>query len=153
MNQKIKYIISGFLIAVVMELTAIFTTFLLMTNDNEMIYHETELPNGKQIKITMCNLVWGIEHSERTESADCFEIEYIMSSPNQDDNQRDKEALEVFELIKPISEQWKIKKAALLAFPTLKRKGTYYVYSLDKDENGKWSSYKVNKANVHINDK
>ena len=116
-----------------------------------MTFHEQMLPSGKTIKITMCNFVWGVEHSDRLTSQDCFAVEYVMSSPDSTQEAQDREAMEVFELIRPISEEWKIDKAELIAFPTLKRKGVYYIYALDRNPDGAWD-YKRHSAKVHIND-
>jgi len=151
MNIKLKFLVLGFFAACIFGVVCILGFFLLFTSDNTMTYHEQILPSGKTIKVTMCNLVWGVEHSDRFPNQDCFAIEYVMSSPDPNQEAKDQEAMEVFELIRPISEQWKIDKAELLAFPTLKRKGTYYIYALERNPNGKWD-YKWHSAKVHVND-
>jgi|WetSurMetagenome_2_1015567.scaffolds.fasta_scaffold54130_2 hypothetical protein len=117
----------------------------------DMSFHEQTMPSGKPIRITMCSLASGGEHNDRYPDEDCFTIEYVMSSPEVAQEAKDREAMEVFELIRPISEEWKIAKAEVIAFPTLKRKGIYYVYSLKLTPAGKWD-YRRDSAKVHSND-
>ncbi|KGF71819.1 hypothetical protein DO97_15080 [Neosynechococcus sphagnicola sy1] len=74
-----------------------------------------------------------------------------MSSPDLDQQSRDREAIEVFELIRPISEQWGFDKSELYAFPKTKRKGIYYIYTLKRNPDGKWA-YEQHLSKVHIND-
>ena len=151
MNIKVKFFALGFFVAYVFGIGSILGFFFFLSSDNTMAFHEQILPSGKTLKITMCNFVWGIEHSDRFPNQDCFAIEYVMSSSDSSQDVQDREAMEVFELIRPISEQWKIDKAELSAFPTLKRKGIYYIYTLERNLHGKWD-YKRHLAKVHIND-
>ena len=150
MKIKIKYLAIGFFAACILGIVCMIS-FSLFENDSNMTFHEQNLPSGKSIKITMCNFVWGGEHNERFANQDCFAIEYVMSSPNITQDAKDREAIEVFELIRPISEQWKINIAEVISFPTMKRKGMYYIYSLNRTPNGTWD-YRRDSAKVHIND-
>jgi len=151
MKIKIKYFAFGFLIACLVGIGFMIGFSLLYENNRDMTYHEQILPSGKSIKITMCDFVWGVEHNDRFANQDCFALEYVMSTADSSQPIQDREALEVFELIRPISEQWKISKAELSAFPTLKRKGIYYIYALEQNTNGHWD-YKRYSAIVHKND-
>ena len=151
MKIKIKYFAFGFLIACLVGIGFMIGFSLLYENNRDMTYHEQILPSGKSIKITMCDFVWGVEHNDRFANQDCFALEYVMSTADSSQTVQDREALEVFELIRPISEQWKINKAELSAFPTLKRKGVYYIYALERNANCQWD-YKRYSAKVHKND-
>jgi hypothetical protein len=150
MKIQIKFFVLG-VIACLLGVGSILGLMLFISSDITMTFHEQMLPSGKSIKVTRCNLVWGVEHADRFPNRDCFALEYIMSLPNSDQQVRDREAMEVFELIRPISEQWGLDKAELYAFPTTKRKGIYYIYTLKRNSDGKWA-YEQHPAKVHIND-
>ena len=154
MKNNATWFIIGFSTAALLGIVVIACLFMALTAGvrSDMIYHTTILPSGKTAKITMCNLVWGVEHSDRNASDDCFEIEYVMSEPHLDSVSRHNESVALFELIKPISDLWQINHALVVAFPTLQRKGTYYINSVDKQPDGTWI-FKESKAKVHINDK
>lgn len=151
MNVKFKFFVLGFFTACILGAGCILGFLFFFSSDNTMTFHEQILPSGKTTKVTMCNFVWGVEHSDRFPNRDCFAIEYVMSSPDSTEEAKDQEAMEVFELIRPISEQWRIDKAQVSAFPTLKRKGIYYIYFLERNPNGKWD-YRRQSAKVHLND-
>jgi hypothetical protein len=151
MKIKIIYFLSGLLVACLLGVGFMIGFSLLYENNRDMTFHEQIFPSGKPIKITMCDFVWGVEHNDRFANQDCFALEYVMSTADSSQEAQSREALEVFELIRPISEQWKINKAELSAFPTLKRKGVYYIYALERNPNGHWD-YKRYSAKVHIND-
>lgn len=63
----------------------------------------------------------------------------ISANPQADAQKREREALEVFELIRPTSELWGFTSAELSGFPTLTRKGHYYFYAFNRGPDGKWS--------------
>jgi hypothetical protein len=151
MNFKLRSFICGFIAAIVLGIGGMAAFSYFYNHEADMSYHAQVLSSGKTIKVTMCNFLWGGEHSDRYPDRDLFGIEYVMSCPDSSQEVRDREALEVFELIRPISEQWKMVKAEVTAFPTLKRKGTYYVYLLEKNQQGKWD-YKRYEAKVHNGD-
>jgi hypothetical protein len=47
--------------------------------------------------------------------------------------------MEVFELIRPISEHWGFRSASLLAFRTVHCGGDYDLFMFKRAEDGKWS--------------
>jgi hypothetical protein len=104
------------------------------------IWHDQVLPSGKTIKVTSFSLVWGIEHDVRDASKDCLQLEFVWTNPAADAAAQEREALEVFELIRPASELWQFKTAVLSAFPTLERKGRHSFFSFTRGADGKWSS-------------
>src|SRR5262252_4251248 len=85
--------------------------------------HDVVLASGKTIKITACHFAWGVEHDERHVSQDSFALEYVSTVPHTDLAAVDRETVEVFELIRPISETWGLKIAGVAAFPGVQRKG------------------------------
>jgi hypothetical protein len=120
---------------------AIVLAFLsLAACSNQPIWHDQVLPSGKTIKVTSFNLVWGIEHDDRDASRDCLQLEFVWSNPAADAAAEEREALEVFELIRPASELWQFKSAVVSAFPTLERKGRHSFFSFTRGADGKWSS-------------
>ena len=97
------------------------------------------------------NLVWGVEHGERRSGDDSFALEYVSSVANGDQTALDQETLEVFELIRPVSELWGFDHATISVFPTRQRKGKYYMYAFTRAPDGKWP-FSRHSAKVHIND-
>lgn len=102
-------------------------------------WHAESLPSGNTIKVTSFNLVWGAEHDEHTLGKDCFAIEYVTSYPNADAKQREAEAAEAFELVRPASEQWGFREATVAAIPTLDHRGLYDLYWYQRQADGHWS--------------
>ena len=97
--------------------------FLFVGRDIQPIFRDQVLASGKIVKVTSFNLVWGIEHGERRNRDDSFALEYVSSATVGDETALDQEIVEVFELIRPISEQWGFKGATISAFPTTQRIG------------------------------
>lgn len=104
------------------------------------VWHEETLSSGAKIKVTSFNLVWGAEHDDHALGGDCFSIEYVVSDPGADVQHREAEAALVFELLRPVSEQWAFSSAQMLAFPTLERRGRYDLYLFERQADGHWSS-------------
>lgn len=100
---------------------------------------EQRLPSGKQIKVTSCLLVWGVEHEERHPNQDSFALEYVSTVLNSAPQDLDQEALEVFELIRPISERWGFSTATVSAFPSAERTGPYAIFIFSRSAAGPWS--------------
>ena len=46
---------------------------------------------------------------------------------------------QVFELIRPISEQWGFTTASVAAFPSPERSGKYAVFTFSRSSDGRWS--------------
>src|SRR5215472_7773854 len=74
-------------------------------------WHPETLASGETIKVTSFNLVWGAEHDDHVLGKDCFAIEYVTSLADADAKRREAEAAEVFELVRPASEQWGFREA------------------------------------------
>jgi hypothetical protein len=119
------------------------------------VYHspwrEQRLPSGRHVKVTSFNLVWGAEHDDHALGGDCFSIEYVTTKPEADPKTRAQEAVEVFELIRPVAELWGFKSAELAGFPTVVRKGHYDFYLFVRGANGEWS-FTVEPRKVFAND-
>lgn len=150
MKAQLKFFLLGLLTAVLLFVGAFFSLFFVAGNQSA-IFREQRLASGKIIKVTSFLLAWGIEHNERFPEQDSLSLEYVSSMPDADSELIDKEALEVFELVRPISEQWGFKNATLSAFPSTARKGQYYIFSFKQTPNGSWS-FQRSTAKVHIND-
>src|SRR5262245_37349801 len=90
--------------------------------------HEQRLASGKVVKVVSCLLAWGVEHDERHPDQDAFALEYVTALPREKPQQLEQEALEVFELIRPLSEQWGMTLATVAALRTPERTGTWDVY-------------------------
>jgi hypothetical protein len=103
------------------------------------LWHDQKLPSGKTIKVTSFNLVWGVEHDERDINKDSFALEYVSANPQAEATRREAEAVDVFELVRPISEQWGFRSASIAGFPTVERKGRYDVYQFVRQPDGHWS--------------
>jgi hypothetical protein len=115
------------------------------------IWHDQVLPSGKTIKVTSFHLVWGVEHDERDTGKDCFSLEFVSADPTAERAAKDREALEVFELIRPASELWGFKTAIVSGFPALERKGRYEIFTFTRGADGRWSVVRQS-AKVFAND-
>ena len=101
--------------------------------------HEQRLASGRVVKVVSCLLAWGVEHDERHPDQDAFALEYLSALPREQPRQLEQEALEVFELIRPLSEQWGLKLATVAALRTPERTGTWDVFVFRRSESGDWS--------------
>jgi hypothetical protein len=99
------------------------------------------LPSGKVVAVTSLLLVWGVEHDERHPEGDSFALEYVSPSITAAPAALDQEALEVFELIRPVSEQWGFDTATISAFPSPERTGKYevFVFSRSTESSRSWT--------------
>ena len=150
MKLQIKSLIVGFVLAYLI-LCALLTAFVMINVDKHMIFREQHLASGKSIKVTSFHMVWGIKHDERYTRKDSFQLEHVSSNSNGDEQILDQETLEVFELIRPISELWGFNNAYVSAFPTTERKGKYYIFNFTRDSNGKWN-FDRKLSKVFVND-
>lgn len=104
-------------------------------------WHAETLASGKTVKVTSFNLVWGAEQDpEHTLGKDCFAIAFVMSDAHADVAARDAEAAEVFELVRPASEQWGFSEATVSAIPTLDYRGQYDLYWYRQGADKRWSA-------------
>jgi hypothetical protein len=124
---------------------------LLCCSGFHTLWHDQVLPSGKTIKVTSFHLVWGIEHDERNADNDSFALEYVSAVPKADLAAQEQEALEVFELIRPVSELWGFKSAYISGFATVERKGGYEIFTFKRGPDGQWS-FTRQSAKVFAND-
>ena len=103
------------------------------------LVHEQRLPSGRVVKIISCMFAWGVEHDERHADQDGFALEYLSATPRERSQDLEREALEVFELIRPTSEQWGLSSATVTALRTPERTGTYDVFAFTRSAAGTWS--------------
>ena len=150
MKIQIKSAAFGFVLACLLLLAALAGLWFL-EGDSRPIFRDHILPSGKTIKITSFNLVWGVYHEERKTNDDNFQVEYVSSFAHEDQRALNQEALEVFELIRPVSEQWGFNSATISIFPTIQRKGRYYIYAFTRAPDGTWTFIR-HSAKVYIND-
>jgi hypothetical protein len=78
-------------------------------------------------------------------------LEYVSTVPHTDLAAVDRETVETFELIRPISELWGLNVANVSAFPTVQRKGKYLIYTFSRNVDGKWN-FERKPAKVFVND-
>jgi hypothetical protein len=100
---------------------------------------EQRLASGKVVTIVSCLLAWGAEHDERHPDQDAFALEYLSALPRDPPQELEREALEVFELIRPISELWGLAIATVTALRTPERTGTYDAFVFRRSAAGDWS--------------
>ncbi len=139
MKVQIKFFFLGFLTACLMGLGGVGCFIYLLSGDIVPVFHDQVVPSGKTFKIVACNFVWGSEHSDRNANKDCFALEYVSPTPNSDPSGREREVGEIFELIRPVSELWKLDKAEIHAFVSTNRKDGYDVYFFTRNSDGKWT--------------
>jgi len=85
-----------------------------------------------------CTLAWGVDHDDRLPQQDAFQVEYLSTVPREQSQELEREVLEVFEMIRPLSEQWGLTNAAVVALRTLERTGTYDVFGFTRSAAGAW---------------
>jgi hypothetical protein len=103
------------------------------------LVREQHLPSGKTAKVVSCLFAWGVEHDERHPGQDGFSLEYLSAVPREPSDALEREAVEVFELIRPVSEQWGLATAEVSALRTADRTGTYDVFGFTRNAGGTWS--------------
>lgn len=91
---------------------------------SQPLWHDQK-PSGRTITVTSCFLVWGSDHDERDACKDSFALEYVTADLQADVTGREAEATEVFEVIRPVSEQWGFRSATVAGYPSVERKGRY----------------------------
>ena len=101
--------------------------------------HEQRLASGKPAKVVSCQLAWGDEHGERHPDQDAFSLEYLSSIPRVPPQDLEREVEAVFELIRPISEQWGLTNASVTALRTPERTGTYDAFAFTRTAAGTWT--------------
>jgi len=151
LNIQIKSVALGFVLACLVAAGAIVALFTFVGSQIRTLSHDIVLPSGKTIKVTACNFAWGTEHDERFVSRDSFVLEYVSTVPHTDLAAVDRETVEIFELIRPISETWGLSVAEVSAFPAVERKGKYLNYAFSRSSDGKWS-FERKPAKVFITD-
>jgi hypothetical protein len=152
MKIQIKSLLLGFTVAVVL-FVGIIVCFFYLAGKETRPSRDQVLHNGKTVQVTSFYLVWGVDHDpqDRDPAKDNFQLEYVTSCPDADQQMRDQECWEVFELIRPISELWRFNNATINAFPTAQRKGRYDIYAFKRDRAGNWS-FDRHPAKVYVND-
>ena len=98
MKTAIKSLI---IIAIIVSLSILSIVCIYYFREENSLagYRSQILPSGRSIKVTSFHLAWGVEHDNRISNNDCFNLEYVSSVTGTDTQARDREALEVFELI------------------------------------------------------
>ena len=115
----------------------------------EQHHRRLKLASGRTLEVTALYLGFGDDHSGRGAVDDGVCVEYVTSFP--DEAARDKEAVEVFEAIRPLVDSLGVGTASVSAFPSLLRKGRYERHDYTRDAAGTWTSKRV-EAKVFIND-
>ena len=103
------------------------------------VWRDQALPSGRVVKVTQAMLAWNDEHGERHPKGDAFALEYVRSEPDAGLAAREREALEVFELIRPTSELWGLRVATLAGFPAVERRGRYDLFVFRRGDDGAWA--------------
>jgi hypothetical protein len=100
---------------------------------------EQRLPSGKVVNLVSCLLAWGVEHDQRFPDQHAFALEYVSTVPRESPQGLEREVLEVFELIRPISQQWGPPTATVSALRSPDRTGTWDVFAFKRSASGTWS--------------
>jgi len=114
-------------------------TVSVACSGGQTLVHEQRTPSGRVVKVVSCLLAWGIEHDERHPDQDAFALEYVSEVPRERLPELEREAVDVFELIRPLSEQWGLQSATVTALRTPERTGTYDVFAFTRSTAGTWS--------------
>jgi hypothetical protein len=119
-------------------LLSLLATFLVGCAESRPVWRDQNLRSGRQIKVLFMTLAWGVEHDERFPDHDAFTLWYVTTLPEGGPRERELEAREVFELIRPISEQWGFKSATLSAYRAPQRERTYDLFIFSRGDDGTW---------------
>lgn len=138
MKTKLLFFIFGLSAAAVLA-AGTFLSLVYFQDNQSPIVREQVLAPGKTIKILSFLLAWGMDHSQRLPEQDSFSLDYVSAAIETDTESINKEALQVFELIRPVSEQWGFNMATVSAFRSTSRNGQYYIFAFKRAENGSWS--------------
>jgi hypothetical protein len=104
-------------------------------------WREQKLPGGKSVKVKSLQIAWGVEHDEpRHAERDCFVLQFVYTVPDGGDEVHYREAKQVFELIRSISEQWGFTSAELMAYSTSEPSRHYDLFVFQQSAAGDWSS-------------
>ena len=141
MKGQLKYFILGFMSAIILVICIVVGS-ILYDAKMPMVYREQSLPSGRMLQVVSFSLRWDTgDHDMLNTSGDGFVLECI--APQKEPQIEEWEILAVFELIRPISEQWGFKTASIDVFPSTQRKGTHSVFVFRRSADGKWSFKKV----------
>ena len=141
MKVQTKFFLLGAVLALFLciGIAVVFIRLVDSRTPKEMFYLEQMLPSGKALKVTSANLNLGAEHNTRYQGQDSFYLRYISSVPAAETRERDQEALDAFELIRPISEQWKINTVYLMVYQSIQRDSAFETYTFERSSSGSWS--------------
>jgi hypothetical protein len=127
-----------------LPLTAVGLAILLWGGcggDFHELWREQKLPAGGSVKVKSLQIAWGAEHDEpRHAERDCFVLQFVYAAPDAGAEAHEREAKEVFELIRPVSEQWGFTSAELMAYATIELDRHYDLFLFERASDGKWSS-------------
>lgn len=119
-------------------LVSLLATLLSACSESRPVWREQKLPSGRPVKVLFMTLAWGIEHDDRFPDHDAFALWYVTTVPEGGPKEREQEAREVFELIRPVSEQWGFKSASLSAYQTPQRERYYDLFIFNRGDDGQW---------------
>ena len=137
MKHQAKTLIAGLVIASVSILLILFI-FSFQKESSRMLFRDQILPSGSVMKVSSFNLVQRKENKNHKRSKACFALEYASSVSNAEPESKAREALEAFELIRPISEQWGLDTASISALQSSNRNGAYDKFVFKRSADGKW---------------
>jgi hypothetical protein len=115
----------------------------------EQRHRTLKLASGRTVEIMALYLAFGDEHSQRGAIDDGVGVEYVTSSAEE--GARDREAEEVFEAIRPLTESLGVPSMSVSAFPSPWRKGRYERHDYTRDASGGWTSQRT-EAKVFANE-
>jgi hypothetical protein len=150
MKAKLLWFIVGGLTSIALLVGGFFALFSL-DGGGKLPVHEQVLASGKTVKIIAFHLAWGVEHDERFADRDTLALEYISPLVLTNKGALDSEVTEVFELIRPVSEQWKFPHASISAFSSIERKGKYWIYTFNRGPTGAWN-FESREQKVYANE-
>ncbi len=113
-------------------------------------HHRTlKLASGRALEVMALSLYFGDEHSQRGAADDAVVVEYVAASG--DEKQRDDDAAQVFEAVRPLADSLGLETASVSAFPSAMRKGHYVRSDYSRDQVRGWSFKRV-EAKVSANE-
>jgi len=110
---------------------------------HEQRHRTLKLASGHALEIMGLYFAFGDDHSQRGAIDDGISVQYVSAAAEGD--ARDKEAAEVFEAIRPLSEALGVATAEVCAYPSLSRKDRSEIYTYSRDTAGAWTFKRVDR--------
>jgi hypothetical protein len=140
-----KSMLLGAVAGVAMLVAVAAMLFAVASGGSHEQRHRTfKLASGRALEIMGLYFAFGDEHSQRGAIDDSISVQYVSAAAKGE--ARDREAAEVFEAIRPLSESLGVATAEVCAYSSLSLKGRSEIYAYSRDTTGVWTFKRVDQT-------